>query len=49
MNNNNGCFFCKCIEKKDFSLENELAIIRFDDFPVNDGHLEVIPKRHVQD
>lgn len=43
------CFFCKCIEKKDFSLENELAIIRFDDFPVNDGHLEVIPKRHVQD
>lgn len=49
MNNDDGCFFCKCIEKKDFSLENELAIIRFDDFPVNDGHLEVIPKRHVQD
>ena len=43
------CFFCKCINKKDFELENELAIARFDDFPVNQGHLEVIPKRHVKD
>ena len=43
------CFFCKCIDKKDFILENEYAIVRFDDFPVNNGHLEVIPKRHVRD
>ena len=43
------CFFCKCIEKKDYELENDYAIARFDDFPVNDGHLEVIPKRHVKD
>ena len=43
------CFFCKSISKKDFEIENELAIVRFDDFPVNNGHLEVIPKRHVKD
>lgn len=43
------CFFCKCINKKDFMLENEYAIARFDDFPVNKGHLEVIPKRHIKD
>ena len=43
------CFFCNAINKKDFALENELAVARFDDFPVNKGHLEVIPKRHVKD
>lgn len=43
------CFFCKCIDSGDFELENKLAIARFDDFPVNKGHLEIIPKRHVKD
>lgn len=43
------CFFCDCIKKNDFELENKYAIARFDDFPVNDGHFEVIPKRHVKD
>ena len=43
------CFFCKCINNKDYELENELAILRFDDYPVNKGHLEIIPKRHVKD
>ena len=45
----NDCFFCKCINKKDFTLENEYAIARFDDFPVNRGHLEIVPKRHIKD
>lgn len=45
----NDCFFCKSINNKDFELENEFAIARFDDFPVNKGHLEIIPKRHVKD
>ena len=45
----NDCFFCKCIEKNDFELANDYAIARFDDFPVNKGHLEVISKRHVKD
>ena len=43
------CFFCKSTESKDYTLENDLAIARFDDFPVNKGHLEIIPKRHVKD
>lgn len=43
------CFFCKCINDKDYSLENEYAIGRFDDFPVNKGHIEIIPKRHIKD
>ncbi len=43
------CFFCKCIEEKDFELENDYAIARFNDFPVNEGHLEVITKRHIKD
>ena len=43
------CFFCKSINNKDFELENEYAVGRFDDFPVNKGHLEIITKRHVKD
>ena len=43
------CFFCKCINDKDYSFENEYAIGRFDDFPVNKGHIEIIPKRHIKD
>ena len=42
------CFFCKCLEKKDFILENEYAFARFDEFPVNNGHLEVVTKRHIK-
>ena len=45
----NDCFFCKTISNYDFELENQLAIARYDDFPVNNGHLEIIPKRHVKD
>lgn len=45
----NDCFFCQRIKNNDFILENELAIARFDDFPVNKGHLEVVPKRHISD
>lgn len=43
------CFFCKAIEKAEFEIENELAIARFDNFPVNKGHMLIIPKRHIKD
>ena len=43
------CFFCKCLDEKNYQLENEYAIARYDDFPVNKGHLEVITKRHIKD
>ena len=42
-------FFCKCLDEKNYELENEYAIARYDDFPVNKGHLEVITKRHIKD
>lgn len=40
------CLFCGTI---DFILENELAGAFFDKYPVNEGHLLVIPKVHRQD
>lgn len=43
------CFFCKCLDEKNYELENKYAIARYDDFPVNKGHLEVITKRHIKD
>lgn len=45
----NECFFCNANDNKQsaFIIENELAYARWDDFPVSDGHAEVIPKRHI--
>lgn len=41
------CIFCDCIDSKDrFVAENELAFAIYDAFPVNEGHVLVIPKRH---
>ena len=50
------CFFCKLKDGKfdgsekqpsKFILENELALGRFDDFPVSKGHMLFVTKRHV--
>ena len=43
-----GCIFCA---KRDTELicENELAKAFYDKFPVNEGHVLVVPKRHVSD
>lgn len=40
------CIFCK----KDTGLlcENELAKVFYDGYPVNEGHVLVVPKRHVE-
>ena len=45
----NECIFCNPNNSKQNTLiaENELAFARWDNFPVSDGHAEVIPKRHV--
>ncbi len=45
---NDECFFCKA-QSDDILLENDLAYAKFDGFPVSDGHLEVMPKRHIKD
>jgi diadenosine tetraphosphate (Ap4A) HIT family hydrolase len=40
------CPFCGC---NSIILENALAYATFDRYPVNEGHLLVIPKRHYGD
>ena len=40
------CPFCNSVESV---LSNELAYARYDKYPVNDGHLLIIPFRHVRD
>ncbi|KEJ92543.1 HIT family protein [Synergistes jonesii] len=39
------CIFCRL---DDYALENDLAYAVFDAMPVNEGHMLIIPKRHVQ-
>lgn len=40
------CPFCNL---ENSVLSNKLAIAFFDKYPVNQGHLLIIPKRHVED
>lgn len=39
------CYFCSV---KNFYLENDLAFAVFDDFPVSDGHMIFVTKRHCE-
>ena len=39
------CVFCQINE---IVLENDLALAFYDKYPVNKGHLLIIPKRHVE-
>lgn len=40
------CVFCDYRNNKDYIIDNELAIAIYDHFPVNKGHVLIIPKRH---
>ncbi|ADQ13702.1 histidine triad (HIT) protein [Halanaerobium hydrogeniformans] len=40
-----GCIFCE-YDKDKYIAENDLAFAIYDNFPVNKGHILVIPKRH---
>jgi len=40
-----GCIFCSLSREK--VLENDLACAIWDSFPVNPGHMLIIPKRHI--
>ncbi len=42
--NNNTCLFC--YTDREILIENELAFAIFDKFPVVEGHILIIPKRH---
>ena len=41
------CIFCNVL-KTDIIAENELAVAFYDIFPVNEGHVLIVPKRHVE-
>lgn len=43
-----GCLFCEAAKEREILLENELAYVIDDGFPVTEGHSLVIPKRHVE-
>ena len=40
------CMFCT-LPETDILVENEMAVAIFDQFPVNKGHVLIIPKRHL--
>jgi diadenosine tetraphosphate (Ap4A) HIT family hydrolase len=40
------CIFCKYLNSKKYIMENELAFAMYDNYPVNKGHVLVMPKRH---
>ena len=42
------CIFCN-IEKDRIVIENETAYAIYDRFPVNKGHMLIIPKKHIKD
>jgi diadenosine tetraphosphate (Ap4A) HIT family hydrolase len=42
------CIFCN-IEKNRIIKENETAVAIYDGFPVSEGHMLIIPKRHIWD
>ena len=41
------CIFCDLEERK-IILENEGAMAIFDIFPVNEGHMLIVPKKHIE-
>ena len=40
------CIFC---EREDLFLENDLAWVKYDKYPVSPGHMLIISKRHIPD
>lgn len=45
----NECVFCNVVIKKNKEIiaQNDSCLALFDEFPVNDGHILIISKRHV--
>lgn len=44
------CLFCDKENKEKHIIinENELFYARWDNFPVSQGHAEIVPKRHIE-
>lgn len=43
------CPFCELHSDREIILENDMAYATFDIYPVNKGHVLIIPKRHCGD
>ena len=43
------CIFCERVSSDEVLLRNELAVAFGDAYPVNPGHILVVPRRHVLD
>ena len=48
MNKKADCPFCHLDDSTEILLENATFILKFDRYPVADGHLLLIPRRHVE-
>jgi diadenosine tetraphosphate (Ap4A) HIT family hydrolase len=46
----NDCLFCKLHDKSlnDILIGSENFVVRWDNFPSSKGHVEVVPRRHVE-
>jgi len=44
------CFFCDIQMQNDDKriTENQYFFARYDDFPISNGHCEIIPKKHIE-
>ncbi len=43
------CVFCNALKNEERVIfDNDLAFVIYDGFPVNKGHVLIIPKRHVE-
>lgn len=44
------CLFCDRNNPEEHTIidENDLFYARWDNFPVSDGHAEIVPKRHIK-
>lgn len=42
------CIFCEKLQNKNYVIENGLAFAFWDQYPVNEGHMLICPKRHIQ-
>jgi diadenosine tetraphosphate (Ap4A) HIT family hydrolase len=43
-----GCKFCN-INERSVVIESELSFAFYDQYPVNEGHVLIVPKKHVVD
>ena len=49
MNKNSLCLFCdRNSSENQLIVENDFCYARWDNFPVSKGHVEIIPKQHIE-